>query len=197
MTNHHASESILLTPGWGVGTWGSPDYQIYMGTQSWTIAPGQSVTAVIERTFDTTLPVGGGYTYSFVGGGTPAWGVDFSTSGYSVGPCGGSIGGVIVDGRANGGDLAAPAAVYCEPAGGLDIWDIDADGNGTPGIVIAQEEIDAALAEAAASGQNVLIAQWGDKSLYALSSGELTLVGYDLKEPGKVYQTLLGSGTCG
>jgi hypothetical protein len=124
------------------------------------------------------------------------------TADISVAPCDGSSpagafqGPRILDGRVNSGDLAAPAAVYCASGGGLDIWDIDAEGNGTPGIIIAQEDIDAALEQAASSGQHVMVASWSGKVLYALTWGDLMIVGYDLKEPGKIYQAVISGTTC-
>lgn len=161
---------------------------------------GQTKTVTWEESFEGDAPTGLGYEAVLFSSGDPA--TSF-TADISVAPCDGASpagafqGPRILDGRVNSGDLAAPAAVFCASGGGLDIWDIDAEGNGTPGILISQEDIDAALERAAFSGQHVLAASWEGKQLYALTWGDLMIVGYDLKEPGKVYQSVISGSTCG
>lgn len=105
--------------------------------------------------------------------------------------------GAIGDGRVNDGpnQLAAPLAAYCNDDG-ISIWDISNEGKGTYAFTVTRAEIDAALSQAVASGQNVLIAEGSGNSIYALSSNELTLLGPDVKEPGKLYQTILPADTC-
>jgi hypothetical protein len=103
----------------------------------------------------------------------------------------------IGDGRVNDGpgDLAAPAAAFCNNHT-IDLYSINDVGHGSFAFSVSREEIDAALEEAIASGVNVLIAQALGTSLYALSSNELTLVGQDVKEPGKLYMRIMSPNTC-
>ncbi len=128
---------------------------------------------------------------------------EVTSDSYTFGPadpsaCGGGDSGIaqISDGRINSHDLAAPLATYCSD-GGITVWDISADGQGTLGFTATQQQIADALAAAKSSGQNQLIAEGLGNSLYALSSNELTLVGPDVKEPGKTYTTILPAGVCG
>lgn len=198
-------------------TFGNTDVEMVIVYDiAWQLSGGGSVTAipdyvyvrnyeppktvVWEENFDGDVPLGLNYTAAlFSTGHAPT---NF-TADISVAPCDGAPtpegafqGPRIVDGRVNSGDLAAPAAVYCGAGGALDIWDIDAEGNGTPGIFIPREDIDAALEQAAATGLHVLVRGWGDKQLYALTWGDLMIVGYDLKEPGKLYQAVISGDTC-
>jgi hypothetical protein len=110
--------------------------------------------------------------------------------------CSGGGFGRINDGRVNALDLAAPLAAYCVD-GGLAVWDIDASGQGTLGFTATKQQIADAVAGAKSSGQNALIGEGLGNSLYALSTGELSLIGPDVKEPGKTYTSILPANICG
>ncbi len=125
--------------------------------------------------------------------------VDFTVTNGVSAPCGSTVssGGQasIADGRTNGTDLAAPLAAYCQ-AGGLAVWDIDAEGNGSHAFDVSFEDISAALAQAVASQQNVMIAEGMGNSLYALMSNELALIGVE-PGTGKPYQHVMPPNVCG
>ena len=101
----------------------------------------------------------------------------------------------IADGRTNGTDLAAPLAAYCNE-GGLAIWDIDDEGNGSHAFDVSAGDISAALEQAVASQQNVMVAEGMGNSLYALMSNELALIGVE-PGTGKPYQHIMPPNVCG
>lgn len=106
--------------------------------------------------------------------------------------------GMINDGRINAYDLGAPDALYCIAGGGVSVWEIDLEGNGTYSFYITQEQIDAAFVQALASGVNMLIASdtFGN-SFYALSDGHtVSFVAPELREPGKDYVFTFEQGRC-
>ena len=100
------------------------------------------------------------------------------------------------DGRINALDVAAPLAAYCAN-GGITVWDIDANSQGTLAFSASLDAIHAALIQAQSSGQNVMIGQGLGDSLYALASNQLELTGPDLKEPGKLYSFITTGDRCG
>ncbi len=102
---------------------------------------------------------------------------------------------MINDGRINALDLAAPLAAYCS-SGGIAVWDIDSEGQGTLAFTATADQISAGLSAAASSGQNQLVAEGMGDSLYALSSNEIALVGPDVKESGKTYQFIAPADVC-
>lgn len=157
---------------------------------------GRTVTQIWEETFDSPTSIFLSFEPVLFSSGDPAT-VDFDIT---IGACGGALAGGpagINDGRVNNGpgDLAAPAAAFCQNRG-MDIYSIDGTGRGSFAFSISREAIDAALEQAKATGVNVLIAESGGTSLYALSSNELTLVGHDVKEPGKLYMRIMSPNTC-
>ncbi|MBI1284980.1 MAG: hypothetical protein GC183_11650 [Thiobacillus sp.] len=103
--------------------------------------------------------------------------------------------GHIDDGRINTNDLGAPLAAYCD-GGGMKVWDIDASGQGTLAFSVTLADILKALTDAVASGQNVLVGQGMDDSLYALSSNQLVLIGPDINTPSKNYEFLTTPNVC-
>ncbi len=105
--------------------------------------------------------------------------------------------GSINDGRINAYDLGAPLAAYCTADHGMEVWDIDAAGDGTLAFTVTQDQIVSGLNDASTSGQNTLVGQGLGDSLYATSAGQLILMGPDLREPGKVYQFATTGERCG
>ncbi len=112
----------------------------------------------------------------------------------SIAPCVGRI----HDGRVNCYDLGAPDALYCAVGGGVSVWPIDLNGQWTFSFAVTQAQIEAALAQAHASGVNVLIGSDAlGNALYALSDGQtLAFFGSDLREPGKSYQFTFAKLLC-
>jgi hypothetical protein len=108
------------------------------------------------------------------------------------------VGGRIGDGRVNDGadQLGAPLAAYCK-SGSLEVWDIGTDARGTLGFTASADEIDAGLADAAASGLPTLISSGLGNSLYATPHGNLALLGPDLRDPGKEYKFEFSGSRCG
>jgi len=77
------------------------------------------------------------------------------------------------DGRLNAYDIDATAVLYCaSDLGGIDTYSVAPNG-GDFAFQVLSADILPAITEAVASGQNVLIAQQLDVSLWALASGEL------------------------
>jgi hypothetical protein len=107
-------------------------------------------------------------------------------------------GGRIGDGRVNDGadQLGAPLAAYCK-SGSIEVWDIGTDARGTLGFTASADEIDAGLADAAASGLPTLISSGLGNSLYATPHGNLAVLGPDLRDPGKVYKFEFSGSRCG
>ncbi len=115
------------------------------------------------------------------------------TSGMRFGPCFGRID----DGRINAYDLAAPDALYCVQGGGVSVWDIDTVGQGTYSFAITRAQIEAAFAQAAASGQNTMIdADDLGNALYALSDGHtIQFNAPETNEPWKTYSLPVRAGS--
>jgi len=157
-------------------------------TISLTLNPGETGTL----RFAAFVPAG----LSIFPGGGPS-GLDFVTA-LSFGPADGSAcdAGRINDGRINAYDVGAPLAAYCTSDGGIAVWDISDVGEGTLGFTATGADISAALANAAQSGQNVLVGEGLGNSLYALANGNLMLTGPDVKEAGKIYQFFAGGDVC-
>lgn len=158
-------------------------------TGSLTLSPGETGTLRLAA----FIPAG-------VSLSTPVSGTGLDLVSYTLGPadaseCAGGGVAMISDGRVNGTDLAAPAAVYCEN-GGIAVWDISDEGDGMFGFTVTAEQIEAALASAATSGQNVLVGEGLGNSLYALATNELALVGPDIKEPSKTYMYIMAADVC-
>lgn len=102
---------------------------------------------------------------------------------------------MIDDGRINAYDLAAPLAAYCSN-GGIAVWHIDGEGQGTLAFTTTADQISAALSTAASSQQNQLVAEGMGDSLYALLSNQIALFGPDVKESGKTYQFIAPGDVC-
>jgi hypothetical protein len=107
-------------------------------------------------------------------------------------------GGFIGDGRINDGpnELGAPLAAYCG-SGGIEVWEINEEAQGTLGFVASAAAIDEALADAASSGAPTLVGSGLGNSLYASPDGDLAVQGPDLREPGKLYSFLFSGNRCG
>jgi len=102
----------------------------------------------------------------------------------------------INDGRINLYDVAAPLAAYCA-SGGIAVWDIAPDSQGTLAFTAPLDAIHTALTQAASSGQSVLIGQGIGNTFYALPSNQLEFTGPDVKEPSKIYQLIAAGAVCG
>ncbi len=157
---------------------------------SFTLAPGETRTVSIfglfplsASSFSSSANSG---TLTFLGFG------NFSRVDYSL--CV-DTSGKINDGRINAFDLGAPLAAYCQ-SGGIAVWDIDSEGQGTLAFTASADQISAALSTAASSGQNQLIAEGMGDSLYALMSNQIALFGPDVKEAGKTYQFIAAGDVC-
>ena len=156
-----------------------------------TLQPGETRTVGLHG----LIPLGSGVSASANSGVLTFLGFgNFGQVDFSVCVGFGSIG----DGRINdGGDqLGAPLAAYCAADGGIAVWDISDVGEGTLGFTASGADISAALANAAQSGQNVLVGEGLGNSLYALANGNLMLTGPDVKETGKIYQFFAGGDVC-
>ncbi len=102
---------------------------------------------------------------------------------------------MIDDGRINAYDLAAPLAAYCAD-GGIAVWHIDGEGQGTLAFTATADQISAALSTATSEQQNQLVAEGLGDSLYGLMSNQIALFGPDVKESGKTYQFLAPADVC-
>jgi len=168
----------------------SPQTALYQTTD--TLQPGETKTVSIHGLFPLSSSSfsssATSATLTFLGFG------NFGRVDFSVCASFGRIG----DGRINdGGDqLGAPLAAYCASDGGIAVWDISDVGEGTLGFTATGADISAALANAAQSGQNVLVGEGLGNSLYALANGNLMLTGPDVKEAGKIYQFFAGADVC-
>lgn len=80
----------------------------------------------------------------------------------------------IEDGRVNAHDLAAGAAIYCAPNGGVAVWDINIRSEGELTLVASPEVI---ASVPTAPEVNTLIIEGGSFRLYRLTSGELQVNG--------------------
>ncbi len=78
------------------------------------------------------------------------------------------------DGRINGADAAAPAALYCQ-SGGVQVIDITDAGQAGESFTVSAEQIQTGVAQALSGGQNVMLAEGSGNSLWALTSNELQL----------------------
>ncbi len=157
---------------------------------SFTLAPGESRTVSIVGLFPLSAvnfsSSANSATLTFTGFG------NFSRVDYSL--CV-NVFGKINDGRINALDLAAPLAAYCQ-SGGIAVWDIDSEGQGTLAFTATADQISAGLSTAASSGQNQLVAEGMGDSLYALMSNQIALFGPDVKESGKTYQFIAPADVC-
>jgi hypothetical protein len=114
--------------------------------------------------------------------------------GSTIAPCVGKIN----DGRINAYDLGAPDALYCTVDGGVSVWAIDLEGEGTFTFAVTAEQIAAAFDAAVSSGVNQVIAADGmNNVLYALSDGQnITFTSPELREEGKTYMYTFDKGRC-
>jgi hypothetical protein len=104
----------------------------------------------------------------------------------------------IDDGRINNYDLAAPAALYCAEGGGVIVYDIDLEGNGTRIFAVRGEQLRAGLEAALATGRNSLVMQDGHgHAFWALSSSEFAFTAPEDREPWKQYQFIFQTSRCG
>ncbi len=83
---------------------------------------------------------------------------------------------IFYDGRLNAGDIAATVVLYAVPIGGVDLWALD-DNGGVFAFRVGEDTLRAALQQAVASGQHVLIEERLGVSLWALSSDQLQGMG--------------------
>lgn len=166
-------------------------------SETFTLQPGEQKTAAVYGLFSSTA---GGFSstaqslsLTFVGfgdfGEVPLSNCITETPSSPIGS--------INDGRINAYDLGAPLAAYCTADHGMEVWDIDAAGNGALAFTVTQDQIVSGLNDASASGQNTLVGQGLGDSLYATIEGQLILFGPDLREPGKVYQFATTGARCG
>ena len=171
--------------------------QVYAEGPRITLSPGASATASVSVLLSESQASNA--WWGLIALDTPYPTIDFSGVAFNrnapLDACGTTIP-QINDGRINATDLAAPMAAYCQ-SGGMEIWYIDAEGQGTLAFTVSADDISTALDQAVASQQNQLIAEGMGDQLYALMSNELALVGLDVKEPGKLYQRVLPADVCG
>ncbi len=97
------------------------------------------------------------------------------------------------DGRINDKDAMETMAAYCAAGGGLTIWAINAQSQGTPVLSVSKQQITDALAKATSSGKNVEIAEAQGRQVWALKSNELSL--HDAR--GIVYDYVFPANRCG
>ncbi|MBL8130676.1 MAG: hypothetical protein JNL42_02355 [Anaerolineae bacterium] len=107
----------------------------------------------------------------------------------------------IGDGRINAGlnQNAAPLAAYCTRRGGIDVYDINSQGDGTLAFRVTAQQIEAGLALAQQTGLNQKIGEGLFNALYALTTNELQLQGifdYNPADAGKVYNFIMPGDTC-
>jgi len=162
-------------------------HEVLSRTATLTLNPGEHGTLSLTANVPSGIPIDDS--------GSPN-GLSFNFGDLIFGSCSfGRIG----DGRINDGpdQEGAPLAAYCTADKGIAVWDIDDSGHGTLAFTVTQSQISTALSKATSSGQNVLIGQGLGDSLYALSSNQLTLVGPDIKEPGKMYEFITTPNVCG
>lgn len=105
------------------------------------------------------------------------------------------------DGRINAGlnQAAAPLAGYCTRRGGIDVYDIDARGQGQLAFRVTAAQIATGLETARTTGLNQQIGTGLNNALYALTSGELQFQGfydYNPADAGKVYNFIMPGDTC-
>jgi hypothetical protein len=206
--NLSPDRTLRVKPAFTLGNFSDPGFTIFPPEGEYDVAPGQQFQVFAEREIDpgeTGLSVGFGIFVGFADGLPGSVNGAYTYTNYSLGPCTALSPDAppivrppgVHDGRINdnGSEMGAPLAAYCE-AGALAVYDISATGQGTKAFTATRAEIDAALEEAIASAQNVLIAEGLGNSLYALMSNELTLVGPDVKEPGKLYQRIISAQSC-
>ena len=100
------------------------------------------------------------------------------------------------DGRINPFDFAASATLYCA-GGGAQFYRIHADGQGEWAYNVTDAQVQAALAQALATGSHILIADglgvqlWALADLSAEGAEQLQLMGPD------GYLIILPANTCG
>ncbi|MBL8154230.1 MAG: hypothetical protein JNM70_08605 [Anaerolineae bacterium] len=99
---------------------------------------------------------------------------------------------VFTDGRINDGDAAATAALYCTSDGGIAVFGIDESSQGIFLYAVTDAQVASALAQAANTGENQVIAGGAGQALWALTSGELQL--HDAE--GR-YDFILAADRCG
>ncbi|MCK6579902.1 MAG: hypothetical protein L6Q98_17565 [Anaerolineae bacterium] len=107
----------------------------------------------------------------------------------------------IGDGRINAGlnQNAAPLAAYCTRRGGIDVYDINNQGEGTLAFRVTAQQIADALALTRQTGLNQKIGEGLFNALYALTTSELQLQGifdYNPADSGKVYNFIMPGDTC-
>ncbi len=161
---------------------------VLTATKSLTLDPGASGTLRLAAFIDAGIMVepGGG-----PGGNSFA---SYFLDIVSDSECGGGVA-MINDGRINAYDLGAPLAAYCAD-GGIEVWHIDGEGQGTLAFTATADQISEALSTAASRQQNQLVAEGMGDSLYALMSNEIALFGPDVKESGKTYQFIAPADVC-
>ncbi len=163
-------------------------FRIY-GQGSLTLSPGETgtlrVSALVPAS-DTDVTFSSTIVFAYLGGaGLYQANASACNSGAAE----------IADGRVNGRDLAAPVVGYCHD-GGMAVWDIDAEGHGAYAFDVSADDISAALDQAVASQQNILIAESLGNRFYALQSNELALIGIE-PGSGKQYQHIMPPDACG
>jgi hypothetical protein len=100
------------------------------------------------------------------------------------------------DGRLNAGldQNAAPVAAFCTRRGGVELWDIDARGQGTLAARATEQQVKTALEQARTTGVNQLIVEGLSNSLFALTTDEIQISG--LTDEGRLYTFIVPGDTC-
>ena len=95
-------------------------------------------------------------------------------------------------------ELGAPVAAYCE-FGNFRVYNLDVNtGNGSLAVNIPATTLHARVAEAQAGGVNILIAEGARSTqVWALSSGEIQVNAYDLRDTSKLYEHIFSANVCG
>lgn len=119
-------------------------------------------------------------------------------AGTATAPTGPTNPGILLVGRINPGDIMASAAIGCTAAGGVAVHDVNpVTTNGTFAFHATPEEIISAIQTAITTGQNTLINQSPlGNTLWALTSGELQVNGFDIGE-GILYVFTFPTVMCG
>jgi hypothetical protein len=123
---------------------------------------------------------------------------DVQIGGAAAAPSGPTNPGILLVGRINPGDIMASAAVGCTAAGGVAVHDVNpVTTNGTFAFHATPQEIISAIQSAVTTGQNTLINQsLLGNTLWALTSGELQVNGFDIGE-GILYEFTFPTAMCG
>ena len=95
-------------------------------------------------------------------------------------------------------ELGAPVAAYCE-SGNFNVYNLDVNtGDGSLAVSVSVSTLATRVAEAQASGGNILVSEGARSTqVWALSSGEIQVNAYDLRDTSKLYEHIFSANVCG